>query len=67
MTRPLVIAPCRALCSWRVTRERLDDELLFACDGCGSEWVASQVWTPVDHTGTVPAQVADARRTRGRG
>jgi hypothetical protein len=67
VTRPLEIAACRALCSWRLTGSRLDDEDLFACAGCGSEWVPSQPWTPIDHTGTVPAAVAQARRTRGRG
>lgn len=67
MTRALEIARCRALCSWHATGDRLDAEPLFACAGCGSEWVPSQSWTPVDHTGTVPAQVAEVRRTRGRG
>jgi hypothetical protein len=67
MSRPLEIAGCRALCGWAATGERLDGEPLFACRGCGSEWVASQEWTPVDHTGVVPGPVQEARRARGRG
>jgi hypothetical protein len=67
VTRPLLIASCRALCSWHGTGEQLDGEQLFACAGCGSEWVVSQSWTPVDHTGIVPPQVAETRRRRGRG
>jgi hypothetical protein len=67
VTRPLVIASCRSLCAWGVTDARLEEEQVFACSGCGSEWVPSQPWTPIDHTGGVPAAVAQARRTRGRG
>jgi hypothetical protein len=67
MTRPLESAGCRAECSWHDTGARLAGERLFTCAGCGSEWVPSEQWTPVDHTGVVPAQVAEVRRTRGRG
>jgi hypothetical protein len=67
VSRPLEIAGCRQLCSWHATDERLDGEQLFACGGCGSEWVASQPWTPIDWTGEVPAPVQEARRARGRG
>jgi hypothetical protein len=66
MARPLEIAACRRLCSWHDTGDLLDEERLFRCSGCGSEWVASQAWTPVDHTGVVPEPVQDERR-RGRG
>jgi len=65
--RPLTISGCQALCAWRDTGTHLDGERLFACAGCGSEWVPSEAWTPVDHTGEVPAAVQEARRTRGRG
>ena len=65
--RPLEIAACRQLCSWQGTGEHLDGERLFACAGCGSEWVVSEPWTPIDWTGTVPEPVQEARRTRGRG
>jgi hypothetical protein len=67
MTRALRIGACRALCSWHPTGDRLGHEAVFACTGCGSEWVPSEPWTPIDHTGSVPVQVAEARRSRGGG
>jgi hypothetical protein len=67
VTRHLEISGCRQLCSWEATDERLDGERLFACSGCGSEWVASEPWTPIDWTGSVPEPVQDERRARGRG
>jgi hypothetical protein len=66
MTPRLEISACRKLCSWHATGALLDSEPLFACEGCGSEWVASEPWTPIDHTGVVPAAV-QAERRRGRG
>ena len=36
----------------------LDGLPLFACGGCGSEWVRSQTWTPIGSDGVVPAEVA---------
>ena len=65
--RPLTIAGCRSLCSWHDTGDRLDGERLFACAGCGSEWVPSEPWTPIDYEGDVPEPVAEVRRTRGTG
>lgn len=62
----LEIAACRRLCAWRTTGEQLDGERLFRCGGCGSEWVPSEAWTPIDHTGEVPEAV-QAERRRGRG
>lgn len=62
----LEIAACRRLCSWSRTGGLLDDEPVFRCAGCGSEWVPSEPWTPVDHTGVVPEPV-QAERRRGRG
>jgi hypothetical protein len=67
MSRPLEIAGCRQLCSWAATDESLGGEPVFACAGCGSEWVASEPWTPIDATGSVPEAVQAVRRTRGRG
>lgn len=66
MSSRLEIAACRRLCSWSETDRRLDGEAVLACSGCGSEWVASQAWTPVDHTGQVP-EAAQRERLRGRG
>jgi hypothetical protein len=65
--RALRISGCRALCGWTDTGRLLDEERLFACTGCGSEWVVSEPWTPIDWTGEVPAPVQEARRIRGRG
>jgi hypothetical protein len=68
MGRPLEIAACRSACAWDTTGEHLDDEPLFACSGCGSEWVPSEPWTPIDWTGRVPEPVQRAaRERRGRG
>lgn len=69
MSPSLKIAACRRLCGWSATGGRRDGEQLFACSGCGSEWVVSEAWTPVDHTGEVPAAVqaerGAERRARG--
>lgn len=65
----LEIAPCRRLCHWQGTGAWSEDEPVFRCSGCGSEWVASEPWTPIDHTGEVPTAV-QAERERvaaGRG
>jgi hypothetical protein len=62
----LGIAACRQLCAWSDTGHVLEGEPLFRCAGCGSEWVPSEPWTPIDHTGEVPAAV-QAERRRGRG
>jgi hypothetical protein len=62
----LEIAACRRLCSWSGTEELLDGQRLFRCAGCGSEWVRTEPWTPIDHTGEVPDAVQEERR-RGRG
>ena len=71
VTRPLAIAACRSACAWDGTGEELDGHPLFACAGCGSEWVPSEPWTPVDWTGQVPQTVQRAvqraRARRGRG
>jgi hypothetical protein len=66
-SRALVVAGCRQLCRWQGTDERLDGDRVFACAGCGSEWVVSEPWTPIDWSGGVPDAVQEARRARGRG
>ena len=66
-TRPLEVASCRRECSWARTAEQLDGEPVFACAGCGSEWVPSEPWTPAEWTGEVPEAVRQAvQRFRGR-
>ncbi len=52
--RPLLeIAACGAVPLARHAA-RARRGALFACVGCGSEWVPSEPWTPIDWTGTVP-------------
>ncbi|MFY9915524.1 MAG: hypothetical protein WAK18_12705 [Nocardioidaceae bacterium] len=63
----LAVWPCRSSCAWRptgttwstVTGEELP---LFACTGCGSQWVRTEAWTPIDAQGSVPSAVAQERR-----
>lgn len=66
MTSRLEIAACRRLCQWEPTDDALDGEPLFSCAGCGSEWVRSEPWTPIDCNGLVPDAV-QAERRRGGG
>ena len=66
MQRPLKVANCRSLCSWAETGEQLEREKVFGCETCGSEWVASEAWTPIDSSGVIPDAVHEERR-RGRG
>jgi hypothetical protein len=63
---PLQISACRRLCRWEGSDDDRSGEKVFRCAGCGSEWVASEPWTPIDHSGVVPEPVQAARR-RGRG
>jgi hypothetical protein len=62
--RNLVISPCQARCSWSASGEQLRGDRVFACAACGSEWVASEAWTPVNWQGVVPDEV-EAERARG--
>jgi hypothetical protein len=66
-SRPLVISACRADCAWDRTGALLDGEPVFACTGCGSEWVPSEPWTPADRDGEVPEPVQRERARRGGG
>ncbi len=65
-SRPLQIQPCQSICVWRATGEMLPDQggdelRVFACVGCGSEWVRTEAWTPIDSGGAVPSAVAAER------
>jgi hypothetical protein len=63
---PLAMAPCRTLCSWGPTGRLRGGLPLFACSRCGSEWVRSEAWKPIDADGVVPEPVAaEAARTDG--
>ena len=60
---PLASRPCLQLCRWLLVRGQARAGLpLFRCQGCGSEWVRTEPWTPVDVDGgrhhTLVAEVA---------
>ncbi len=65
--RALQTWPCQSVCGWRSTGEvwaapPQEAELaVFKCQGCGSEWVRTEPWTPIDATGVVPEEVAAER------
>jgi hypothetical protein len=68
VSRALAAWPCQSVCLWLPAGYRLagvDQSALdvYACAGCGSEWVSSQAWTPVDADGVVPA-VVEAEKLR---
>lgn len=63
-TRPLAQSPCRDRCAWRATGDEVDGLALFACLGCGSEWVRTQPWTPANRDGRVPPAVQRERLDR---
>ncbi len=67
MATPLRIAPCRTLCRWGPTRGRVDGQTLFACTGCGSQWVPSEPWTPRQADGSWPPGVREALARTGTG
>lgn len=54
---PLRVRACRDLCSWNRTPVERDGEPVFACRGCGSQWVPSEQWTPRDSAGSIPEEV----------
>ena len=62
MSRALKIAACRQLCDWSPTQTRYGGEPVFACRGCGSQWVRSEPWTPAQADGTVPDVVRQERQ-----
>ena len=67
---PLTIEPCRKICDWDRVGGTYAGLPLFACTGCGSEWVRSEPWTPRRWDGAIPDSVraeldADAAGTAG--
>lgn len=63
--RPLAQQPCRQLCDWSATGESIGELPVFACAGCGSEWIRSEGWTPRQWDGTQLAVIeAEAARRR---
>ena len=63
---PLRVSPCRSLCDWRASRARLQGEALFACAGCGSQWVRSEPWSPRQADGSWPPGVREELLTTDR-
>ena len=61
---PLTVSPCRNLCDWaRTPAATPDGRRLFACRGCGSQWVRGEPWTPAQADGSRPACVAQELRS----
>ncbi|MET3859862.1 hypothetical protein ABIE38_000772 [Dietzia sp. 2505] len=56
---PLRVRSCRDLCEWTRTPVERRGEPMFACRGCGSQWVPSEHWTPRDSNGAVPPEVLE--------
>jgi hypothetical protein len=56
---PLVSQPCRSLCWWAPTGGEHEDQPLFACAGCGSQWVRGEPWAPRQADGTWPDGVRE--------
>jgi hypothetical protein len=64
--RPLEVSPCQSICRWSATGvgwpvAAQRDLRVFRCSGCGSEWVRTEAWTPVDAEGQVPPDIASER------
>ncbi len=58
---PLNVSPCRTLCDWHPTDTSYEDLPLFACTGCGSQWVRSEAWTPANADGVLPPEIRAER------
>jgi len=60
----LAVSPCRRLCDWSRTGSAHDEQPLFACGGCGSQWVRTEQWSPRQLDGSWPPGVREelARR-----
>lgn len=54
---PLKVRSCRDMCNWNKTPVERRGEPLFACRGCGSQWVPSEHWTPREASGHIPPEV----------
>ena len=60
----LTVSPCRRLCSWGPTRATYDGLPLFACGGCGSQWVRTEPWSPRQADGSWPPGVREELEQR---
>jgi hypothetical protein len=70
-SRQLRVQPCRGECAWGETPARhgrsVEDVRVFACRACGTQWVRSLAWTPIDADGTMPDEVRREASRRGSG
>ena len=55
-------APCQDLCDWQATETSYEGKPLIACNGCGSQWVRSERWTPRQADGSTPPVVQEQVR-----
>lgn len=58
----LRVRSCRDLCNWNRTPVDRRGEPMYACRGCGSQWVPSEPWTPRDADGAVPPEILEIVR-----
>ena len=63
----LAVRACRSLCDWGPTRRLHDGLPLFACTGCGSQWVRTEPWAPRQADGSWPPGVREELLTSARG
>ena len=56
---PLTVSACRSLCDWARTPSSYEGLPLFACRGCGSQWVRSEPWAPRQADGSWPPGVRE--------
>ena len=56
---PLRVSACRSLCDWAVTPSTYDGCRVFACRGCGSQWVRTEPWAPRQADGSWPPGVRE--------
>lgn len=60
----LVSQPCRSLCWWADTGTEHEALPMFACAGCGSQWVRSEPWRPMQADGSWPDGVREQVQQR---
>ncbi|HWH29712.1 MAG TPA: hypothetical protein VNU26_12230 [Mycobacteriales bacterium] len=63
----LVVHACRSLCQWAPTGSTTGGLRLFACAGCGSEWVRTEPWSPRQADGSWPPGVREELASSGPG
>ncbi|MDO5676706.1 MAG: hypothetical protein Q4G35_04260 [Propionibacteriaceae bacterium] len=53
--------PCLSRCDWHPTDEIREDQPIFECKACKSEWAPSEPWTPQNWDGKVTEAVQAAK------